>query len=382
MEREFLYIFLGSLGSNKRGDNMIKKMFLLLVLTLIIFSGCSNSKEEIKIGSILILSGSGAAWGTASMNGIDMALEKINNNGGINGKTLVVDHQDDQSDAKHALSAFQQLTEVKDIDIVIGTTWSHTGLPLKNLAHEKEVLMVSPSLGKAEFNEESDYLFNTWPHDYILSAELADRVYSKGHRRIALIGAEEVWVKEQTNAFKARFEELGGTIEVLVEPVTTNKNVNSEALKIKNANIDAIVSTTDGIMIGTLVVKKVRELGVALPVYCITMDQDVIDAAEGAYEEMEFLTSLTPTEEFKTAYETKYNIPIDIGASSAYDAVMMIAEAMEATNSEDTTVLSEYLNNIKVYDGVSGHLVSDGTGAFTKTFAVKKIVNGKITDLS
>lgn len=112
------------------------------------------------------------------------------------------------------------------------------------------------------------------------------------------------------------------------------------------------------------------------------LNQDVIDATEGAYEGMEFLTSLTPTEEFQKKYKAKYGIPIDIRASSAYDAVMMIAEAMESTNSENTTVLSEYLNNIKVYDGVSRHLVADGNGAFTKAFAVKKIVNGKITNLS
>ena len=189
----------------------------LLITMLVIVAGCVSNptgqatqkliqeKEPIKLGSILILSGQGASWGTAAKNGIDMAIKDINTAGGINGRKLTIDHQDDQSDAKKAITAFDYLVNVKNIKIIIGTTWSHTGLPLIQKADNEKVLMISPSLGMAKFNEESDYLFNTWPHDEILSAKLADYVYQKGHRNVAMIGAEQIWVKQQTNAFKNRW---------------------------------------------------------------------------------------------------------------------------------------------------------------------------------
>lgn len=360
---------------------------LIIVLVLIIVGGWfilskNQNSNTIKIGSIGILTGQGASWGVAAKNGMQMAIDDINAAGGINGKKLQGFYEDDQGDAQKSISAFQKLTDVDGISFIIGTTWSSTGIPLVKLANDKKVLMVSPSLGKPEFNEGSKYLFNTWPHDVILSANLADYVYQKGHRNVALIGAEELWVKDQTNAFKKRFEQLGGRVEVLVEPNPSDKDINTEALKIKNdKNIDAIISTTDGVLVGSLVAKRVKELGVFLPIYSITIDADAIKAADGAYEGMEYLTFLTPALDFKQKYEKRFGQATDIGADSAYDAVMLVANAMKETKSSDATVLANYLAGIREYKGVSGNLKSDSKRGFIKEYSVEKVVNGKSVDL-
>jgi branched-chain amino acid transport system substrate-binding protein len=395
-----------TITDNKTKCEKLFELSMLLVFVALILTGCTGNtaptglvsssgqdapkagqeKQEntIRLGSILILTGEGAAWGTASKNGIDMAVEQLNARGGVLGRKIVVDHQDDAGNAKQSVTAFKLLRETKNIDIIIGTTWSHTGLPLVELADKTHTLMVSPSLGMAEFNEGSDFLFNTWPHDKLLSRELADIVFEKNVRKVAMIGAQEVWVKQQTDAFKTRFEELGGEVVLLVEPMPTDKQPYSDALKIKNAadDIDAIVSTTDGVAVGVLVAKRVRELGVDLPIYSITIDRDTIAAADGAYEGLEFLTSLTPTPEFQKKYEEKYGIAIDIGADSAFDAVMMIAQAMEATQSTDPVVLKDYLNRVKKVDGVSGQLIADGKGGFSKAFKLKKVVDGEAVDIT
>lgn len=355
-------------------------IILVLVASFLInkeITGNVVKTDTIKIGSIGILTREGSSWGIAAKNGIDMAVADINNAGGINGKMLEVVHEDDAGDAKKSISAFQKLTDVDNVDIIIGTTWSSTGIPLVKLADEKKVLMISPSLGKPEFNEGSKFLFNTWPHDVTLSSQLADYVFNKGHRKVALISANELWVKDQTNAFKKRFEELGGSVEVLVEPNPSDRELSSDALKIKdNKDITAIVSTTDGVLVGSLVAKRAHELGVNLPIFSVTIDSDAIKSSDGAYEGMEFLTSLTPSDEFKEKFENKFGT-IDIGADSAYDAVMLIAKAMKETKSEDTTLLAENIAKIKEFDGVSGHLISDGKRGFTKKFVVMKVVDGK-----
>ncbi len=328
----------------------------IAAVSMRITGNTTASSEPIRLGAILILSGEGASWGIAEKHGIEMAVDKINSEGGINGRQVVVDFQDDQSDPKAAVNAFRNLVDAKGIDIIIGTTWSHVGLPLVELADENKVLMISPSLGVKEFNEGSEFLFNTWPHDFILSRNLADYIYQKGRRKVVVIGAEQVWVKDQTRNFIERFGELGGSIELIVEPDPLNKNAQPEALRIKTAietsGADAVVSTTDGILVGVLVAKRMRELGVTLPMYSITIDANVIEVAQGAYEGMEFLTFLTPSENFKAAYEERTGIPVDIGADSAYDAVMLVAKAVRATNSTDTNVLAGYLNEVKEYNGV------------------------------
>ncbi len=361
---------------------MRNKFIVVVIASILVISGVfllseAQKQNSIEIGSILILTGEGSNWGEAAKNGINLAIEDINKEGGVNGRLLKADHQDDRSDPKQSVNSFNQLRQ-EGINIIIGTSWSHTGLPLVDMADEQKVLMISPSLGVKEFNEASPYLFNTWPHDFILSRALADYVYSKGVRKVAMIGAQQVWVKDQTINFKQRFEELGGEVVMLVEPDPSDKTPYTDALKIKeiSGEIDAIISTTDGILVGTLVAKRVRELGINKPIYSITVDQDIITASEGAYEGMEYLTSLTPSEEFKERYEEKYGIPIDISADSAYDAVMLISKAMKETGSEDPIILQEYLNDLKEYQGMSGNLVFDGKGGVTKEFVTMKVENG------
>ena len=107
----------------------MKKMKLIVVLLLVglLVLGCTGNyvkePETIKLGSILILTGQGAAWGEAARNGIEMAVEDVNNDGGVLGKQIEFVHQDDQSEAKKSVSAFYQLVDAMNIDIIIGTTW-------------------------------------------------------------------------------------------------------------------------------------------------------------------------------------------------------------------------------------------------------------------
>jgi branched-chain amino acid transport system substrate-binding protein len=356
----------------------MNKTITIIMAAMLVLTACgikgNVADEPITLGSILILTGEGSSWGQSARNGIDLAVEDLNSNGGVLGRTIAVDHQDDKSSTKGSLQAYQYLTDVKNVDIIIGTTWSFTGLPLVPLAQEDEVLIVSPSLGVAEFNEASEYLFNTWPHDYILSSTLADYVFAEGHDKVAVFGAEEVWVKDQTRAFVERFTELGGT-SIVFEPQGTDTDLSTESLQIKNSDVDAVILTSGAINLGPRAAKKMREMGVNVPFYSMSLDSNIIGASSGAYDGTVFLTFLTPDLLWESRYVSTYGKALEIGGDSAYDAVMMIASAMEATGSTDTAVLQEYLNSISVYEGVSGTLVSDGKGGFTKDYVVMEVVN-------
>ena len=367
---------------NRKSLSFIKFLILPLLLLAGLAAAGGEEQETFTIGSISILSGEGAAWGTAARNGIAMAVDQINAKGGVLGKKLLVDYQDDQGDPKKTLAAFRELTDVVGVKFIIGPTWSRNGLTLIDAASQKKIVLISPSLGMAKFNESSEFLFNTWPHDYITSEKLAEYVFNKGQRNVALVGAEDAWVKEQAAAFRRRFESLGGKVAFVTEPLPATSDLRTEALKIsKIAGIDGFVSTTDGVIVGSLVAKALKELNFNIPMYSVTLDQSAIEAAQGGFEGLEFLTFLTPNEEFKAAYESRFITPIDIGADSAYDAVIMLVDAITKANSTDPTVVAHELAKVKRFPGASGVLVSDGKRGFTKEFALKKVVDGKAVDL-
>jgi len=363
---------------------------LLLLVLIVAFGGevlknrTDNSAtiglsgaSTIPIGGIMILSGEGAVWGEASRNGMELAIKDINESGGVNGKQLRGIYEDDGSAPQKAVSAFYKLTGSDHAKFIIGPNWSNTGVAVAHLAEEAKVVMISPSLGVKEFNESSPYLFNTWQHDDILSAKLGDIVYAKGYRNVALFGANDVWVKVQTAAFKKRFEDLGGKVALVYEPTV---DINDERIEIQkvlaNKTIDAVVMTTDGFGLTVMTARQLRELGSKLPLFNITVDKNILSNCGANCEGMIFPTSLTPTPAFEAKYGTAYDREVEIGADSAYDSVLMLAEAMRATKSEDPDKVKEYLAGIKMYEGVSGHLVSDGKRGFTKAYVLKRVENG------
>ncbi len=334
---------------------------------------------DIKIGSILILSGEGASWGEATKNGIDLAIKDVNEAGGINGRMLTVIHEDNASEPQKAISIFRKLTESDGVKYIIGPNWSNSGEPLVELADKAKTVMISPTLGVREFNEGSKYLFNTWPHDDLLSGKLADYVYEKGYRNVAVFGAQQVWNKQQTDAFVKRFTELGGKIALKYEPTIDTKDQRTEVLKVKaDKSIDAVILTNAGYSLADITAEELKDFKVSLPLFSITIDQQLISTCHGACDGMTFLTFLTPTAAFEQKYKAAYNgREVEIGADSAYDAVMMLAEAMKATKSTDTEKVSAYLAGIKQYSGASGNLTSDGKRGFTKPYIIKKVVDGK-----
>ena len=355
----------------------------IVVLVGLVVWGNSRSKtpasgEAIKIGGIFILSGEGASWGEAARNGMELAIKEINEDGGINGRPLQGIYEDDKSSPQGGITAFNKLVNSDKVSYVIGPNWSNVGTALIDLIKQKGVVAISPSLGLAEFNESSEYIFNTWPHDYILSQNLAQYVYEKGYRNVALLGANDVWVKDQTKAFKEKFESLGGKIALVYEPLVTETDVRTEMLKIKNnKNIDAVVMTIDGYSLTNVVAKQIKDLGINLPTYSITIDRQIIKNCEGACDDMTFLTFLTPDSDFENKYKSTYNREVEIGADSAYDAIMLLVKAFKDTDSLDPGDVQAYLNKVETYKGASGNLVSDGEGAFTKPYIIKKVQNGE-----
>ncbi|MEI6553239.1 MAG: ABC transporter substrate-binding protein [bacterium] len=369
---------------------MKKKIIIGIIIIVVIILGVWISKKnsndlskvnEIKIGSILIESGDGASWGEAARNGMDLAIKEINDQGGLLGKKVVAIHEDDAGDPAKTVSAFRKLTETDGVKFIVGPSWAKNGEAVKDLISNQ--IVVSPSLGKADFNETSKYIFNTWPHDYILSEQLAVDVTTKGYKNVAILGANDVWVKEQTMAFKTKFEKLGGTVSFVYEPTTDQRDVRTDLLKLKEIKgLQAIIVTSDGYGMTSIFGKQMRDLGIKNPVFAITLDSTVIKNCEGSCDGWKYLTALTPKVDFVNKYKVAYNRNVEVGADSAYDAVMLIAKGITETKSLDTDKIQNYLNGIKTYDGQSGLLTSDGKGAFTKDFKTMVIKDGQSIELN
>lgn len=348
---------------------------IILIVGGLIYQNFMKTSDTIKIGGLLSLTGAASSWGEAAQNGINLAVEDVNNAGGVLGKNLEVVYEDDQSNPVQTVTSFKKLTEVDGIKFIIGLSWTKFGLAIKDLVNDE--IVISPSLGGSAFNENNNYIFNTRQHDYILSRNLAEYVYSKGYRSAAILSVNDPYNKEQANEFKRVFENLGGTVKYLFEPVIDQKDVRSDLLKVKaDSNVDVLIATTGATPLTSIFAIQMKELKMNYTVYSVTIDKTRIDESKGACDGWIYFSSFTPSKEFSERYAAVYGKSVQIASDSAYDAVMMLSQAIKDAKSTEPLEVQKYLNDIKSYQGVSGSLVSDDQGAFTKNYKILRVENG------
>ena len=330
-----------------------------LVIFLLGFRSPQSEMAEFKVGVLLCLTGECAEWGQNSLNGVRLAVDEINAEGGILGKKvkLVVQDTKEGSTGANSVSAYQALTIDKNVNYIIGPSWTIGGLPIAPIAAKNPNLIItSPSLGVADFNETADNIFNTWPHDSISTKALAKYAIDSGWKTAAVFSNQNPWENTQGRVFVEEFKKLGGEIKLLLEPLASQTNIKMEALKIKNANPDVVFfSNYTQMDIAAKELKGLRFTGNKL---AILMDDTRINSAGGALEGTIFAMYPEAQADFITRFQAKFNNKPGITADTAYDTMKLYALAITQAKTFDTSSVKKILPNTQ-YSGASGKIVFD-----------------------
>lgn len=94
----------------------MKKILTSLMMAFTLMScGSKNQKTDdvIRVGVPMPLTGDLAQYGVATKQGIELAIEEINNAGGINGKKIEADYQDTKGDIQEVVGIFKSMNRVK-----------------------------------------------------------------------------------------------------------------------------------------------------------------------------------------------------------------------------------------------------------------------------
>lgn len=348
-------------------------IFLILGLNFTNLTGNVTKNDNINIGAILILTGVGSNNGEDARNGIELAIEEINSQGGILDKQVVVTYEDNQGDdAKTGLNALHSLI-FKDINIIIGPQWSSTGLATAPVACEEDILLFSTSIGMKEFSSSCDNVFSLWTISEESSKEFALEIAKKDYNKIAVVNSPQAWEKHQGEIIEETLKSKGKTVFLTQ---FSGIDFYTESLKIKQFNPDVIIFTNYGTQ--DKAAKALRSQKVLAPFYSISIDQSKIDVAQGALEGTISISIFTPTKDFIEKYYERYNKYPDVTSDTAYDIVYLLKEAIEATKSTDTQKIVEYLLNKKQYQGVSGDFEFDGTGSIKKDLTYMRVEKGEL----
>ncbi len=363
-------------------------MILAGVLAASCLTGCGNmenasSSDTLILGGIGPLTGAAATYGNAVKKGAELAVDEINEAGGVNGIKFRLEFEDDEHDAEKSVNAYNTLKD-NGAKIIIGSVTSVPCVAVADKTKEDNMFQLTPSGSSVECIE-NDNAFRVCfsdPNQGIASAQ-----YISEHnlaKKVAVIyNSSDVYSQGIYEKFTKEAASRGieiTTAEAFTKDSATDFNVQLQKIKQSGAEL---VFLPIYYQEAALILTQAKTLGLDTKFFgCDGLDGltsqlgDNASIANGVMLLTPFAADAKDekTVKFVEAYKAKFNdeTPIQF-AADAYDAVYVIKAAMEDAQITDATIsvsdlcdkLKESMTKINV-TGVTGTMTWDANGEPTK----------------
>lgn len=341
--------------------------------------------DTIKIGLVTGITGSGAVYSEQMVNASQLAVEEINEAGGVLGKKLELITGDDKGSSEEAVTITQKMITQDQINVWMGTLNSSGTVACLSVTNSAGILSMTPIAAADSVTETgSGLVFRNCANNSMQVQQLCDYIAAqRPEKKFAIIAENTEYGKSLVDNFTKDMKELGGDIVCTEYYESGATDFHTQLTNIKSKGVEAI--TICGLVTeGSQVLVQAKELGIDTQFYSFGgfMGQQPIDLAGESSEGIIHTEYFTPIkdggviDQFVAAYEKKYNkTPDSYYAASMYDAVYLIKEAIEKANSTTTKDIAAAMSEID-YDGVMGNVTFDKNGQ-----ANMKVWIGQVQDM-
>ncbi|MEC5271825.1 ABC transporter substrate-binding protein [Caldifermentibacillus hisashii] len=385
----------------------IKKILVASTLFAGVLAGCSGGQnssggnsgggdakgDTIKIGANLELSGEVASYGQSISEGMELAIEEINDSGGVDGKKIKVVKVDNKSDNAEAASAATRLTSQENVLAIIGAATSGNTIAQAQIANDTKTILLSPSGTAPNVTENEDgsineYVFRTSYIDPFQGTVAANFAAKEIGVKTAAIYSDSAsdYAKGLAAAFKETFQKAGGKIVAEESYVAGDTDFRSTLTRIKSANPEFVFIPGYYEEVG-LIVKQARESGVTVPL----MGADgwdsptLVDLAGKDALNNTFITNHysaqdpdTKIQEFVTKFKEKYKDKSpDAFNALGYDSVYLLVDAIKRAGSLDREAVKDALAETKDISLVTGVVTIDKKHNPIKSATILEYVDGE-----
>ena len=351
----------------------MKKYILITIIILILITTVGaisqkTNKDTIKIGFIGALSGDGAAYGETEKNTTEIAINEINNSGGIKGRKIEIIYEDGKCSGKDATNAIYKLINIDKVNIILGGTCSSETLAIAPIAEQNKILLLSAFSSNPTITNAGDYIFRNSPSDSDVAKLDAHTIASK-YKTVAMLSENTDYSQGVHTIMNKIFQDKG--ITVVSDEVYTSgtKDFRSVLIKMKETNPEVMyINPGTDIKAGGLIVKQARELGIKVPIHG-NLNLATTDAIVAGGEFMNGVVSDDSTglsnkgnallKKYISIYGKAPSIEFEMGA--AYDRVYIIKNAIESVGTDPTNI-KNYLYKITDFDGALGKYHFDSNG--------------------
>ena len=353
--------------------------FATAALALGLLAGCNGSKtpgngvasNPIKLGLVASQNGPLRPWGSDCIKGAQLAVDQINAAGGINGRQVLLMVGDSNSNPEQGKSAAEKLIS-DGVVAILGEIASGITQPIATLADENGIPLITPGATKTTITDIGPGIFRVCYTDDFQGPVMATFAYeSLELRRIAIMtDKKQPYSTYLSGAFRDKFISLGG--EIVAEEFYESGNTNflGQITKIKATNPDGMFMSGYFTEVGPIA-EQADQQGLRVKFLggdgwdsseLVNSAGDAIiggffcnhyNSEDGRPEVLKFL------EDWDKKYSGK---PGTTMAPLAYDAAMIMMDAMKRADSLGGQDLIDAIENTVDYPGVSGSITLKGMG--------------------
>jgi len=365
----------------------------LLVLSVGVLFSCFDSKKSdtIVIGNYGSMTGSEATFGLSTRDGILLAMEQLNAQGGINGKKVELKVYDNQGKPEEARLSVEKLINVDNVVAILGEVASTRSLAAAPVAQQYKVPMISPSSTNPEVTKKGDYIFRVCFIDPFQGSVMAKFAFNSLKLKKAVIlrdsksdysvGLADYFIKTFTT-------ELTGSIVADEKYQSGDVDFKAQLTSIKGKDFDFIFLPGYYTEVG-LLARQARELGITKPILggdgwdSPTLFEVGGDALNNTYISNHFSPD-DPRPEvvaYVKTYKERFGVVPDGLSSAGYDAANVLFAAMKKAPSLKGEDLRNAIADTKNFPGVTGLLSLNENRDAVKSAVILKIENGKFNYL-
>jgi branched-chain amino acid transport system substrate-binding protein len=356
------------------------------------------AEETIKVGAILSITGGAANLGAPEAKTLEMLRDEINAKGGIKGRKIELIIKDSQTKPENAISFAKQLIEEEKVFAIIGPTTSGETMQIKNIAEEGKTLLLSCAAAEVIVKPVAKYVFKTPQMDRDAVLWIFGEAKKRGATKIGVLSSNTGF----GGAGKKQIETLAPAngIEIVANEVFDAKStdLSAEVTKLKAAGVQAVVNWSIE-PAQAIVLKNIKQIGLDVPVFQSHGFGNIkyVEAAGAAAEGVLFpagrllvadvLPDSNPQKAvllaYKRSYEAKYKEDVSTFGGHAYDAMMILAKAIEEVGPDREKVRTA-IEGMKGFVGTGGIFSfspEDHNGLGMDAFVMQTVKNGKFVPL-